>query len=304
MPAITRKRISEWCRESMLDDNYGKISAIMLSFDSGYTPKEIDNVIFGSREWSPEDLETRFLGKCENYCGATEGEHQFILEAYYVSADKPNDSGISRNQMRFIYTVQAETRGLRTDAATEKGLLTQMMRHNEMMTQRVMQMSELLTRASETSVNRVLERNDHLEKENREAWDIIREMGNRLMDKRGEHELKQLEYKRNSALMSQWMKFGPALLNQILGKEIFPQGTADSSLIEAIADDLDPETIQLLASRIKPELWGVLANRFTEALETKRIEEAKNEKILASNKDPEANAAGDSIVRAKVTEDE
>lgn len=298
MPAVTRKTIAQWAREAMLDENYGRITAIMLSFDNGYSPKEIDNVVFGAKQWSPEDLETRFLGKCENYCGNTEGQHQFILQAFYAT-DEKNDA-TPRNQMSFRYDVQQESYGgIKFDTPTEKGLMTQLMRHTEILTERVMRVTEMAIKASEVTQERILARNNHLETENRDAWDIIREMGNKLMDKRGEHELEQLRYQRNTMAMSQWMRFGPALLNQILGKEIFPQETADSSLIEAVAESLDEQTIQLLASRLKPELWGVLANRFSQVLETRQIQKQRDEKLLVSTKDPEANAAGD-IVKAKV----
>lgn len=299
MGAITRKSIESWVREVMLDDNYGKISAIILSFDNGYKLIEIDNVVFGARQWDPKDLETRFLGKCENHCGVIDGQHQFTLQAIYCVNDKPDS--VPRNQMSFRYDVQNEHyTGMKIDTPNEKGLLTQLMRHNEVFADRMTRLVQLATDASESRQKQILEENATLRAENRDAYNIIQEMGARLMDKRGEHELEQLRYQRNTMALSQWMKFGPALLNQILGKEIFPQETADSSLIEAVAEALDQDTIQHLATKLRPELWGVLANRFTQALEARKIEDQRDEKILAQSKDPEADAAGD-IVKAKIT---
>ena len=156
MPAVTKKSIAQWARESMLDDNYGKIQAIVLSFDNGYQPKEIDNVIFGNKAWSPEDLESRFLGKCENYCGATDGRHQFVLEAFYSTEENPKDNGVGRNQMRFAYDVKSEEySGVRFDTPNEKGLLTQMMRHTEVLTDRVLRATEMSISAQQRAVDRL-----------------------------------------------------------------------------------------------------------------------------------------------------
>lgn len=294
---MAKQSVAEWCREVMLDENYGKIAAIILQFDNGYAPKEVDNVTFGGRQWGPEELELRFTGKCENYCGDTEGSHTFLLQAIYES------SAVPRNELRFTINVAPQgMSGLRFDAPTEKGLMTQLMRHTEVLNERMMKMTQMTLDSCERQMGRMQDRVEKAEAENRDAWEIVREMGNKLMDKRNEHELEQLRYKRNTELMSVWMKFGPALVNQILGRDVFPQDMADASLMEAIADSLDEESIMKLSQTLKPELWGVLSNRLTEVIERKKLQSHQDEKALARIGDPELNAAG--IVKSELIEDE
>jgi len=293
---MAKKSVAEWCREVMLDENYGKIVAMMLQFDNGYSPKEIDNVTFGSRQWGTEELEQRFTGKCENYCGDTEGDHQFLLQAIYES------SAVPRNEFRFTVRISGQgMSGFRTDAPTEKGILTQMMRHTEVLNERMMKMTQMTLDSCERQMGRMQDRVERAETENRDAWDIVREMGNKLMDKRNEHDLEQLKYKRTTELMAVWMKFGPALVNQILGRDVFPQDMADASLMEAIADSLDEDSIMKLSETLKPELWGVLSNRLTQVIEQKKLLAAHDEKTLSKIDDPEANAAG--IVKSEYSDE-
>ena len=94
------------------------------------------------------------------------------------------------------------------------------------------------------------------------------------------------------------MSFAPALINTLLGKEIFPQATADTSLVETIADNIKEEDIQKLAGVLPPELWGPLAVRMKAHIDKRLAEKAERErqmKELPPHPDPEADAAGDAI---------
>lgn len=292
-----KKPIADWVREVLTDSNYGNIAAILLSHDPGFgTGKEVDNVVFGGdKQWDPIELEKRFLGKCENYCGNTTGRHAFKLDAIYDSSASP------RNTLNFHYDVLAdEGRGIGLEPPTKDGIVQQCMRHTEVMFKQASDSITSLTNTMTRMMEMMNDRANHAELENRDAWNIIRDMGNRLMDKRQEHRLEELRFQRNSQTMSTWMRFGPALINQILGKEVFPQGIADTAMVEAIAENLDEEAITVLSQKLKPELWGVFANRITNVLENKKAEIERDNRLLAHNLDGEANASGDKIVKSEI----
>jgi hypothetical protein len=60
---------------------------------------------------------------------------------------------------------------------------------------------------------------------------------------------------------------------------------------------LDDDSIQELAQKIKPELWGILSNRFTEVLEKRNEQRIRDERILAAPKvNAEDNASGEKLL--------
>ena len=64
----------------------------------------------------------------------------------------------------------------------------------------------------------------------------------------------------------------------------------------AVAENLSEEDMQLLASRLKPELWGPLAARLEKFHKDKKAKQEETDRTLrlvANNADPEADAAGD-----------
>lgn len=283
----TGKPIAVWVREAMLDTNYGNIQAILLLHDSGVgSGKEVDSIIFGDKQWDPKELEQRFLGKIENFCGSNSGRHAFILNAVYDTSAAP------RNTLNFHYDVADQEYSINHNSPTKEGIIQQCMRHTEIMfkqaTDAVNSMSSQMIRMTEMATQRAHE----AETENREAWIIVRDFGNRLMDKRQEHRLQELSYQRNSEVISTWMKLAPGLINQLLGQEVFPQGQADSSTFDAWAESIDVETINFLSQRMKPEVWGVVSNRITQVLERKKQQAIDDERLLASTRNPEDSAAG------------
>jgi hypothetical protein len=64
----------------------------------------------------------------------------------------------------------------------------------------------------------------------------------------------------------------PALVNQVLGKEVFPASHVDSGLIEELMGSLDESTIakltELLIPKLRPETAALLIGRFTQVVET------------------------------------
>jgi hypothetical protein len=289
---ISGKPIAVWVREVMLDTNYGNIQAIILCHDSGIgSGKEVDNIVFGGdKQWDPKELEQRFLGKIENFCGANTGRHAFILNAIYDTSAAP------RNTLNFHYDVADQEYSINHNSPTKEGIIQQLMRHTEITFKQssdaISSMMSQMVRMTEMATQRAHD----AETENREAWIIVREMGNALMDKRQEHKLEQLRYQRSSELMSRMMKLAPGLINQALGMEVFPQGIADNNSFEAFAESLDIDTIEILSQRMPPEVWGVISNRITEVLLKKKSESARDQKILAETKNPEDNAAGETSI--------
>jgi len=89
-------------------------------------------------------------------------------------------------------------------------------------------------------------------------------------------------------LIEKMIDLAPSLINNMTGKDIFPQGTADASLLNAIADDLTAEKIQALQQVIDPKLWPLLVQRFQVQLK-KRAAEEQAKKAAQSNGQTQKN---------------
>lgn len=61
----------------------------------------------------------------------------------------------------------------------------------------------------------------------------------------------------------------PALVNSIAGREVFPQSSEDTALVDAIAEGVKPEQIAMLAHLVPPSLAGPLMDRLGRALDAK-----------------------------------
>jgi hypothetical protein len=105
--------------------------------------------------------------------------------------------------------------------------------------------------------------------------------------------MERLQYERATGERAKWMGLLPAAINGITGKEIIPQGTADTQLLETIAESLDEEGILKLANSgaIKPEIIPLIMKRFTQIIQRKR-EAITLHKQALNGMDPEEDASG------------
>jgi hypothetical protein len=107
-----------------------------------------------------------------------------------------------------------------------------------------------------------------------------------------EHDLKMAEHQRNNLLIQGVMKIAPALMNQVTGREIVPQNTADTAILEAIAEALDEDSLQQIMpvlAKIPPAAQGLLMSRLEQITKAKQDAQSRVDKSLAKM-DPNAMA--------------
>lgn len=287
-----RQTLEQWIHEALTDEDKGKpCSALSLVHRSGPREQEIHTTHLGTRQWSAQDLAKMFLGKAENYAAELPGAQQFNLLAFY--GGNPQWEAIKP----FMIAGMEELPGMATEPATKEGMVAQAMRHNEAMMQFMMKQTQVLTSAMNGMFDQVVRENMSLRKENQDATIIVRDAMLKLTGQRDEAAMKRLEFQRASEERAKWLSFGPAFINTILGREVFPQGTADSALIDAIAENLSEDDIRKLAATgvIKPEVWGPLAARMSKTLERKRLAREQAAEAL-KDVDPEVDAMGGSLL--------
>lgn len=285
---MARQTLEQWIHEALTDDTKEKeCTALALVHRAGVREQEIQTVQLGKRQWDAKGLAKMFLSKAENYAAELPGVQTFNLLAFYGGdtqylAIKP-----------FMVNGESEMPGMATEGPTKDGLVQQAMRHSEATIQMALRQTQAMTSAMTGMFEMVVRENMNLRKENQDATVILRDAVLRMTEGREEAALKRLKFARDSEERQKWLSFGPALINSLLGREVFPQTVADTALIDAITDSLTEEDIQKLAGTgvIKPEVWGPLAQRMAKTLERKRIA-GEQAKVALAAVDPEEDACG------------
>jgi hypothetical protein len=268
--ARSKQSLAEWIREAMNDldklrldsDEIKKCTAFSLvHLSGGVHEKEVHSVRLGNKTTSPDDLARIFQHKAEGFSQETPGVQLFMLLAFYDNETTPSARHPFRVQGEIAYE------GLGTEAPTATGLTQQQMRHNESLVsgsfrQNAMTFEVLLEITRENTMEARTTR-----KENTELVNMMKDL---MMQNMQLQYSNQLQLKTRDDI-SRLLGMAPALVNSIVGKEVFPTQTADSAIMEAIAKSLSPEQAQKLAAALPPQVMPHVMNRITEILK----EEAK-----------------------------
>lgn len=289
---MARQTIEQWIHEVLTDpDKNGPCTAIALVHRVGVKEQELHSTKLGGRQWDAKGLAKMFLSKAENYASELPGVQTFNLLAFY--GDRSEWEAIKP----FMVNGEADTGGLATEGPTKEGFLQQCMRHTEAMTQMALRNNQAVMQAMQGMMEQVVRENMSLRRENQEATTIVRDAVIRLTESKEDRAMKRAEYERKTAERQQWLSFGPALINAILGREVFPQASADTALVDMIANSLEEDDLQKLAASgvIKPHLLGPLAQRMAQTLEKRRLAQGQAAEAL-KHVDPELDAMGGALV--------
>lgn len=291
--STNRKTLAQWIKEAINDpDKDGPLTMMALVHMVGQQQKELHTTKFApGKDWKETDLADMFRGKAETYCQDLPGLQTFQLLAFYGGRSEPEAF------LPFVINVNADVgNGLATEAPTEQGKTQQSMRHTEMLLQQVYRRQQVMDDFTMSMIERLGGMVEKLTHENQEAFSVMKELLMEQATKTHEHKMAQLKFERDTAERKKWLSYAPPLLNTLLGREVFPQATADTALIESVADALTEEDIHKLAGSLKPELWGPLAYRMHQYMQkkNKELEQQKAAAALVSP-DPEAEAAGEVV---------
>lgn len=281
-----RKRVTvkQWLEEALTDPDKGKpCSSIALVLLKGGVGQE---EIHTKEITGPQDfghLADFFINKATGYSQDLPGIQTFKLLAFY---------GQNEPQASFPFTVAegqltgGEQVPFSRHESSEKGLLGQLMKHNEAYGSALLQIAQTL------AVSAVAQQQE-MQRERNEMNVIMRDMLLSLRKEGHEMRLKELEFQRSTGERQMIGKAIPHVINHLTGREIMPEHYADSELIDALAMQVNPDDLQMLVSlgKIKPEQAALLAQRFMKA----REEHEKRKlalRSLPSEEESELNGKG------------
>jgi len=275
-PAKRARSLETWIADAFNDpDKESPCTALALIHKVGMADTEIHTIRItqGAKSRSPKDLAEMFWNRAYRYAADLPGAQTFNLLAFYGRSEP-------ESRQPFLITPEPDHEGLATEGPTATGSLQQNMRITEALVQGTFRERGVLLQYVFQVVDRLAQNNERLMVENRDANEIIRDMMREKVQLDHELRMKELEFERSTAERKKWMQFAPALINTILGKEVFPQGTADTALVETIIDNISNEDIQLLATKLPPELMAPLMSRATEHVKKKVEKEEATRGLL------------------------
>ena len=272
-------------------DDSNPVTALALLHERGNTSKQIHLTKFGGKYMKPDELADMFVNIATSYAAELETTQGFQLAAIY-GAESPEA------WQPFRVHPSADN-GVSTEDASEKGVVK--------MGQRMLGDLHKLTlerqNQQDQAVNGILLRQNQiievlagrvhdLTHENAQAFNVVKELISEKVTDNHEHRMLEIQATQKAEERRKMLQLLPALANTVTGREIFPQATSDTALIDTIAENLNESHIkQLMGLTLPPEIMGALMSRLNDAAEKKAQRDQARQ--LGPHPSPEDEAAGD-----------
>lgn len=275
--------LDQWIAEAASDtEKDGELSMLSLVHAKGISEQEIHTIKLGTgKKWTAKELGSIFKAKAQTYSQELAGVQLFYLLGFYGNRTEP--------QARRPFRENGQTDLLEsmggTEGPTSTGLTQQAMRHMEMVMQIAAKQTAMAFEAQQSMLSILSQSNNKLQGEVRDASEILMKLMLDRANNQHDHRMKELALERETSERRQLLQLAPALVNTITGKEVFPQETTDSALLNQIAESMDPEKIQTLINSgiIPPQLLGLLSARMEKYLLEKTKKEQQIAKLTNTN---------------------
>lgn len=289
---MAQDRVEKWVRRVLTDpmllrtDDVTPRKPLMLSLmhvTSGIK-SEVYTLKIGSKQYDPKVLADMFNGTADEHSsGLSSSESGSGQEAYQLTVfydDMPDLPQCPLPLMRRTGPMALADDPIVTEPPTPKGELAQSMRERAGWMQFTL---EMVARTYSAQIETIASQGRELatlRKENQETIEIAKEM---ILEKAADthaHRMQELDFERKSEERKRLMAAAPPLINQLLGREVFPASHVDSTLVDGLMADLDTDTMQklteVLLPKLKPETAALLLGRFNQV-----VEEQNRKKALA-----------------------
>lgn len=284
---MARQTLEEWIHETINDpDKGGRCTALALVHMTGTVENEIHVKQLPDKidAAAIADWAEMFESKAENYAEGLPGAQTFCLHAFHNKAQRPT------SKWPFVKKGFTEVDGLMTEGPTGKGLLQQMMRHNEAMHALMVKKDSVLWDAVLRSREIEARERDQLRRENVEGFNMVKELVLQLAGRNHEQEMARIEARQAAAIKGEILKWAPRLLNTVTGKEIIPQTADDTDLVEDMIDAMMANGTEALgalqAMKLPPALMAKFAHRVQQAVKAREHERNARQ---AADESSEAN---------------
>lgn len=284
----SKQTFDQWVADAVTDkEKDGDCSALSVVHMKGHSDSEVYSISLTSeRSWTSIALAKVLREKAENYSDELPGVQSFALLAFYGGRNEP--------QARKPFNINGanEYDNGTTEGPTAQGLVQQAMRHTEAVMQITSRQTTELFATTQQTMNMLTQQNARLMQENRDSYEIMQHMMKERASGMHEQNMEQLAFERKTIDRQKLIEFLPALLNGITGREIFPQESEDTALVEKFVESMDADALEAISQHLPPELLGMLAQRMEKSLRKQRVSEEEGDARLSEGVNPELDAAG------------
>jgi hypothetical protein len=277
---VARVTLQRWLEECASDpDKDGPLSMLVLEHIQGNQGNPIHRVKCGAgKTLDTKKMAALFQGRAETHAGGIDGMQQFRMLAFFAGSNEAE----SFYPFKVAGPLDGGTHGLGTEPPTEVGQRMQHMRHNEalvvgLMRERALVFDRMFDMYApmQRMVESLTQRNTALERENLEMLQTFKELSVSRSESAQAQALEVAKYNRQTKERAALLTLLAPAANQLLGREIFPQSTADTALVEAIAENVDPARLGDLvqALNLPPEKLALLVGRLQQVAEKRTKDE-------------------------------
>jgi len=281
-----RPTLQQFIAECLLVDEkqdlYGvkKCTGFALVHERGGAQHELKTIRIGARAWDPKELADILESTAETFAGGVPGVQQFQVLAFFDDQGQPQSFYPFRKSGGDI-----DHGGLATEPPTTSGLMQQLMRLFEANTRITHQYSSAVFATMERAINKLDDRCARLEQEQHDTIELAKELVFQKASNEHGFAIARIEAEQKANDRATVMRLLPPVVNRITGKEIFPQASADSAIIDQMAESLTQQQIQQLAGILTKEQWGLLADRLVQSLERKAAREKASGRVNGGSDD-------------------
>lgn len=257
-----RQTLASWMHEVLATEDERCIGFSLVHYN-GNQQIELRAIRSGSKPIDPKETASQLNRFAETHAAGIAGVQQYEIQAFFEGSDEPK----ARYPMRKAGDV--EVGGIGTEGPTPTGLLSQLMRHNEALVRLHVQRDSEVTLMLERTISRLATQNERLQAESLDAITFAKQM---MLD------TTEIEFKRMRAmdnfqtikqLKQKALELAPAAINLLAGKDVIPQGVADESIFNMLAETLTEEQAMALANVLTPEQLTPIAMRLQRAQQLK-----------------------------------
>lgn len=241
-----QRELEKFLRQQLFRERNEKISAIELrhaasgSKGSVVDDFEFENVNTDNLSVLVDDV----IARAQSDADGMGGVHRYEL---HILCDK-------RVSSRFAFRLRSDDETDESpgdEAATNKGLMTQLMRHNEQQNRTMVNGIGAVVGMMNRTLERLAEENENLREERRKHWDLIDQAKGREHER--ELELMEAHRKgeREDMMFEKINKLFPLLLSKLSGKPTVD--AKERSLLTGLVDSLSEDQFNKIASALDPE---------------------------------------------------
>lgn len=273
--APPRTSLEEIIRTMIADGEAGHKEGKCIAFAvvrsvAGSAGKEVDKLKLseGGRNWSAAEVAERFEARTRTDAQDLPGVQTYVLKAFYsVHTGEPG--------AEHCFAVNGRLQGfddqgnLLTEPATPAGQQMQNMRQAEIIVQRTFGIVTTIFEEQRLERQELRAELREVKIEGREMFSLLQKAAMDAVELSHKKRMEELEYQRASQERLLGMKMLPALANTFTGREVFPQATQDTALMEGLITALasaDDMQVKFLLGMLPPELGGPVADRVQKAL--------------------------------------